>query len=146
MFSWPISSPFGILHVNLWIPGDYLYTNSYMVLMNTVCDTNQFVIIIPVPNESSAILASYFMQHVWMKFGLCHLVVLYGSSIFKRTFIGMCQALNLYYNLLAKRNHMGITVEIFHRYLKKRFNNSIFHIGDHIRSLFERSFNVDSVN
>ena len=46
-------------------------------------DMSQFVVVVPVPDESSAILASYFMQHVLMKFGLCHLVVLDDGTPFK---------------------------------------------------------------
>ena len=54
-----------------------------------------------------------------MKFGLCHLVVLDDGSSFKGAFIAMYDALNLNYDVLAKRNHKGITVEHFHRFLKK---------------------------
>ena len=90
-----------------------------MTLVNAIQNMSQFVVDNLISDEISATLASHFMQHMLMKFGLCHLVVLDGSSGFKRTFIGMCQALNLYYNFLAKRNHMGITVENFHGYLKK---------------------------
>ena len=37
--------------------------------MNEMCDMSQFVIVISVLDESFAILASHFMQHVLMKFG-----------------------------------------------------------------------------
>ena len=76
MFSWPVSSPFAILYVDLWMPGHHTDPNGYMALINTMCDMSQFVVVVPVPNNSSATLASFFMQHVIMKFGLCHLVVL----------------------------------------------------------------------
>ena len=33
MFSWPVSSPFDILHVDLWMPGHYTDPNGYMALM-----------------------------------------------------------------------------------------------------------------
>ena len=56
-----------------------------------------------------------------MKFGLCHLVVLDDGSPSKVAFIAMCDTLNLNYDVLAKRNHKGLTVEHFHRFL----NNSI---------------------
>ena len=87
--------------------------------MNTMCDMSQFVVVVPVPNESSTTLASFFMQHVLMKFGICHLVVLDDGSPFKGAFIAMCDALNLNYDVLAKRNHKGLTVEHFHRFLNK---------------------------
>ena len=33
MFSWPVSSPFDILHVDLWMPGHHTDPNGYMALM-----------------------------------------------------------------------------------------------------------------
>ena len=140
MFSWPISSSFAILHINLWTPGDHLDTNGYMVLMNTVCDTNQFVVIIPVPNESSAILASYFMQHVWMKLGLCHLVVLDDGSPFKGSFITRCKSLNLNHDFITKYNHEGLTAEQFHRFLNKSITIAVEERG--INDIFVPNGNV----
>ena len=79
----------------------------------------QFVVVVPVPNESSATLVSFFMQYVLIKFGLFHLVVLDDGSPFKGAFIAMYYALNLNYDVLAKRNRKGLTVEYFHRFLNK---------------------------
>ena len=59
------------------------------------------------------------MQHVLMKFFLCHLVVLDYGSPFKGAFIAMCDALNIKYDVLAKRSHKGLTMEHFHRILNK---------------------------
>ena len=59
------------------------------------------------------------MQHMMMKFGLCHLVVLDNITPFKGSFIATCQVLNLNYNILTKWNHKGFYVEYFHRFLKK---------------------------
>ena len=119
MFSWPVSDPFAILHVDLWMPGHHTDPNGFMALMNTMCDMSQFVVVVPVPNESSATLAEFFMQHVLMKFGLCHLAVLDDGSPFKGAFIAMCISLSLNHDVLAKRNHKGLTVEHFHRFLNK---------------------------
>ena len=47
-----------------------------MTHMNVMCDLIQCVVVVPVPDEYSATLASYFMQHMFLKFGLCHLVTL----------------------------------------------------------------------
>ena len=65
MFSWPVSSPFAILHVHLWIPGHFTDCNSNVSLMNVMCDMTQFVIIVLVPNEIAATLAKNFMQRVF---------------------------------------------------------------------------------
>ena len=37
MFSWPVSSPFAIPHVDLWMPGHYTDINSYIACMNVMC-------------------------------------------------------------------------------------------------------------
>ena len=47
-----------------------------------MCDIIQFVVVVPVLDESSATLASHFMQYVLMKFGLCHLVTLDDGTPF----------------------------------------------------------------
>ena len=93
--------------------------NGYIALMNTMCDMTKFVVVVPVPDETSATLASHFMQHVLLKFGMCHLVVIDYGSPFKGSYVAMCQALNLNYDVLAKRNHKELSVEHFHRFLNK---------------------------
>ena len=90
-----------------------------IALMNTMCDMTQFAVVVPVPDEISAILASHFMQHVLMKFGMGHLVVIDDGTPFKGAFVAMCQALNLNYDVLARCNHKGLSVEHFHRFLNK---------------------------
>ena len=64
IFSWPVSSPFPILYVNLWMIGRHTDNNGNIGIMKVICDVRQFVVVIPVPDEISATLASYFMQHV----------------------------------------------------------------------------------
>ena len=54
-----------------------------------------------------------------MKFGLYILVVLDYGSPFEEVFIAMCSALNLNHDVLAKRNHKGLTMDNFHRFLNK---------------------------
>ena len=76
MFSWSISSPFALLHVDLWSPGYMTDQNGYIALMNTIYDMTQFVVVVTVLDKTSATLASHFMQHVLLKFGMCHLVVI----------------------------------------------------------------------
>ena len=107
-FSWSVSSPFGILRVALWMTSHHTDENGNMALMNSMCDMSQFVVVFHVPDESSTILASYFMQHVLMKFGLCHFVVLDDGTPVKGAFIAMYQALNLKYDILTKRNHKAL--------------------------------------
>ena len=61
MFSWPVSSPFAILHVNLGMPVHPTDNNGNMALMNEMHDMSEFVVIFPVLDESYTTLASYFM-------------------------------------------------------------------------------------
>ena len=119
MFSWSVSSFFAIIHVYLWMPGKYIDSNGKMVLMNAMCDMSQFVVGVPVINESSATLAENFLQHVLMKFGLCYLIIIDDGNPFKGAFVAMCTSLDLNYDILAKRNYKGLTVEHFHRFLDK---------------------------
>ena len=113
VFSWSLSIPFAIHHVDLWMFTD---SKGNTTLMNTMCDTSQFVVVVPVPDESSATLADHFFQHVLMKFDLCHLVVLDDGDPFKGAFVAMCKSLKINYDILANRNHKGLSVEHFHNF------------------------------
>ena len=133
-----VISPFAILNVDLWLPEHMTDRNGRISLMNTMCDMVQFVVIVYMLDETSTTLASHFIQHILMEFEMCHLIVLDDCTPFKGTFVAMCQTLNLNYDILAKRNHKGLSVEHFHRFLNKsvttaveeRGTNHIFvHIG-----------------
>jgi len=41
------------------------------------------------------------------------------DSLFKDAFVAMCKALELNYDILAKINHKGLSVEHFYRFLNK---------------------------
>ena len=115
--SWPVSSPFAIFHTDLWVPGYFTDSDSNVSLMNIMCDMTQFVVIVPVPDETLATLAEYFMQDVLSKFVIFHRLMLDGGSPFKDVFTAMCKSLNINYDALAKRNHKGLLVENFHRFI-----------------------------
>ena len=101
--------------------GKYTDSNGNMALMNDMCDMSQLVVVVPITTESSATLAENYFQHVLMKFGLCHLVVIDDDTPFKGDFVAMCTALDLNYDILAKRNNNGLTDGHFHRFL----NNAV---------------------
>ena len=82
MFSWPVSSPFAILHADLWIPGHHTNRNGYMTFMDVMCNMSHFVVVIPVTDESSATLVSYFIQHLLLKCVLWYLVILDDGTPF----------------------------------------------------------------
>ncbi|MGH7955061.1 MAG: hypothetical protein ACREOZ_03790 [Gloeomargaritales cyanobacterium] len=118
-FSWPVDSPFCIIHVDLWVPGrleDY-QGNSY--LMNAMDDMTGFVVSVPVSAVHAHTLAKEFMQHVLLKVGFCAMVVADDGSNFKGIFADMCKLLNIRLHPLAKGNHKALSVERYHRYLNK---------------------------
>ena len=99
--------------------GKYTDSKGNIALMNAICDMLQFVVVVPVPDESSDILADHFFHFMLMKFGLCHLVVLDDGNTFKGDFVAMYKALKLTYEILAKRNHKELSAEHFRRFLNK---------------------------
>ena len=84
--------------------------------MNAMCDMSQFIVVVPVPDESSVTLADHFFHHILMKFGLCHLVVLDDGIPFKGACVAMCKSLKLNYDILANRNHKGLLVKHSRRF------------------------------
>ena len=57
--------------------------------MNTICYMTQFVVVFSIPDETSATLSRYFMRYVFIKFGLCHLVLIDDVTPFKGYFFAM---------------------------------------------------------
>ena len=83
IFDLPVSSKFAILHVDLWILGHHVGSNGYMAFVNVMCGMSQFVVVVPGSDKCSTILASYYIQYVLLKFGLCHLVLLDDDTLSK---------------------------------------------------------------
>lgn len=50
--------------------------------MNAMCDMSQFVVVVPLPDKSLAMLTSHFMQHTLIKFELYYLIVLDNGTQF----------------------------------------------------------------
>ena len=74
-------------------PGHFTDSDGNVALINIMCDMTQFVVVVPVPDETSATLAQYSMQHVLLKLGICHLLILVGGNPFKGVFTPMCNLL-----------------------------------------------------
>lgn len=47
-FSWPVDSPFCIVHVDLWVPGRFEDYQGHSYLMNAMDDMTGFVVSVPV--------------------------------------------------------------------------------------------------
>ena len=119
MFSCPVSSPFTTLHTDLWLSGHFIDRNGNIVLMNVMCDMIQFVIIVPVLDETAATLAEHFIQRVFLKLDICHLVILDDGSPFRGVITEMCRSSHINYDVLAIRNHKILLVKKFHRFINK---------------------------
>ena len=119
-FSWPVTSPFWIMHVDLWSPGHITQTNGKKgYLLNAMCDLTQFVVSTPTTDISSANLAQIYMENVIFNFGTSAIIVVDDGSTFKGVFQEMCKHLKLTYWALSKGNHKGMSVERYHRFLNK---------------------------
>ena len=120
-FSWPITAPFWIMHVDLWSPGTAVKDKQGRTgyLMNTLCDLTQFIISTPTFNITAVHLAKLFMENVFLTFGTCAVIVVDDGSNFKGTFSEMCSSLNITLWCIARGNHKGNSVERYHRFLNK---------------------------
>ena len=61
--------------------------------MNVMCDMSGFVVVAPVTKAYFATLADIFFYTVLMKFGLCRLIVIDGSTPFKDDFLSYAKLL-----------------------------------------------------
>ena len=119
-FSWPVTVPFWIMHVDLWSPGDLTNDKGEKgYLLNALCDLTQFVVSIPTFNISAEHLSQLFMEHVFLSFGCCAIVVVDDGSNFKGSFESMCKALGTTFWALSRGNHKGNSAERYHRFLNK---------------------------
>ena len=120
LFSWPISTPFFILHVDLWEPGK---TTSKICgstrLLAAMCDLTGFVLSQSTNAKTADALAELFMRHFLLKVGLCGLVVVDADSKFRSTFESMCKILGIRFHAAARGNHKAVSVERYFRVLNK---------------------------
>ena len=84
-----------------------------------MCDFTQFVVGVPIPSCTSAIIQKCFVQNMLLKFSICSSVVIIDDTHFKEAFTSMCDALHLRYDIVAKRNCTVVSMDRFHRSLNK---------------------------
>ena len=119
-FSWPVTTPFYIMHVDLWAPGHLVDQDGRTLQsMNSMCDLTQFVVSSLVEDATSTVLAKLFMEDVVLNFGIVAVVVVDADSKFLGTFKDMCSILKIQFWPLARGNHKGNSVERYHRFLNK---------------------------
>ena len=101
-FSWPVTTLFYIMHINIWSPGhlvDNDSTRSTNQLMNYMCELTQFVIFSVVHNINAEVLAKTFMENVVLPFGITAVVVVDADSNVRSIFEEMCTALKIHFCL-----------------------------------------------
>ena len=119
VMSWPLSTPFSVISVDLWSPGKTETKLGFKHLLNSMCDMSQFVVSVPVKQTSASYLARVFMENVLLKFGICAVIVVDDGSTFRGLFEEMCSLLKIRFHAAAKRNHRSIGVERFHAFLNR---------------------------
>ena len=119
VFSWPVTSPFFILHVDLWAPGSITDYRGNTYLLAGMCDLTGFVVQSAVTAITSHDLARIFYQEFLLKFGMCSMVVVDAGSNFLAVFEAMCDVLKIRFHAAAKGNHKAVSVERYFRFVNK---------------------------
>ena len=131
-FSWPVTTPFYIMHLDLWMPGKLVDNDgNTLQLLNCMCDLTQFVISILVSDARAEVLAKLFMEQVVFSFGMVAVVVVDADSKFLSVFKDMCEKLDFIFWPLARGNHKGNSVEKYHRFLNKTQTIVSAEVGTH---------------
>ena len=115
--SWPLLTPFAVISMDLWSPGDITSPTGVKHILNCMCDTTTFVVRVAIKHANSSELAQAFMENVFLKFGLCLVVVVDNGTPFMYIFEQATKTLNIRLHRVAKRNHKAVGVEIYHRFL-----------------------------
>ena len=118
-FSWPVTLPFWIMHVDLWSPGSTEINGKKGYLLNSVCDLTQFTVSSVTYDTTALQLSQLFMSDVILTFGMCAVVVVDAGSNFRGIFEEMCSILDITFWPLARGNHKGNGAERYHRFLNK---------------------------
>jgi hypothetical protein len=95
VFSWPITSRFFILHVDLWAPGSLTDYRGNTYLLAGMCDLTGFVVQSAVTNITSHDLARVFYEEFLLKFDMCGMVIVDAGSNFLAIFEAMCDVLTI---------------------------------------------------
>jgi hypothetical protein len=119
VFSWPVTSPFFILHVDLWAPGALTDYRGNTYLLAGMCDLTGFVVQSAVSNITSHDLARIFYSEFLLKFGMCGMVVVDAGSNFLAIFEAMCDVVKIRFHPAAKGNHKAVSVARYFRFLNK---------------------------
>ena len=113
VFSWPVTTPFAIVSVDIRSPGDISSDDGQKYLFGNMCDMSQFVVIQGCRNKESSTVAHLLMEGFLLKFGLCLMIICDQGSENRKIFEKACGALNIRIHPVAKHNHRAVGVERF---------------------------------
>ena len=119
VYSYPASSPFYIIHVDIWQPGETLSDQGYGYFLGAMDDLTGFVIVAEFKVISSATIAALFMQQVLLKVGMCGMIRPDADSKFQGDFVSMCELLHIPCDPAARNNHKSVSVERFFKFANK---------------------------
>jgi hypothetical protein len=119
VYSWPVSSPFAIIHVDIWQPGAVANYSGSKHVLAAMCNLTGFSIIAELQATDSVSLAEAFMKHVLLRVGFCLLVAPDAGSTFLGHFKQMCSVLKLPCKPALRGNHKSVLVERLFRFFNK---------------------------
>ena len=68
-FSWPVTIPYYIMHLDIWSPGNVLHSHKYWSpLLNCMCDLPQLIVSCMITDTKSEALSKTFMEEVVLNF------------------------------------------------------------------------------
>ena len=82
-----------------------------------MCDMTQFVVSIPIKYTEASYLARLFVAGIFLKFGLCLMVIVGDGNTFRGEFEQMYEMLNMRFHIVAKRNYKAVGIEQYHKFL-----------------------------
>ena len=129
VYTWPVSSPFAIIHCDVWQPGAISAYDGSKYFLGAMCDLTGFAIVAEFTTLDSVTLAALFMKHILLRVGFCLLVAPDAGSPFLRHFEAMCQTLKLPCKPGLRQNHQSVSVERLFRFLNKALTTAADHRG-----------------
>ena len=88
--SWPVSSLWVIVHMDVWQPGNATAHCSVQCFLGIMCNLSGFAVTAKFDTLNSATLASPFMKCGLLEVGFCLLIAPNDGSPFKCHFGAMC--------------------------------------------------------
>ena len=137
-FSWTVTTPFYIMHINIWSPRHLVDKDSARItiqLMNSMCGLTHFVTSSAVRNINAEVISKTFMENLALLFGMTAVVVVDADSKFRSIFEEMCTALKIHFWPLARGNHKRLIFKRYHFYLNKIQTIAGQYCGTHLSIL-----------